>query len=270
MQAVSTSATAGYALSSGSLGQFPESARRALMQIGVPRRWRSGQTLVWADEIPDSAFLVLKGRVRIRVFGPQGDERIVAWIEQGMLGALAPVLAGVTLPWDFAADGPCELLHFGRRQLAELLERDAPTALAVARTLSIRLTLFLKTHMVQSFAPLSDRVWAALRRLAIWDKRASAGVRSGRIEITQADLAHVVGASRYRVGLELQRLEAAGHVALARGNIRVFERIPSGRLPNRPAADQVRVGRSPAAPASGASVPREISRASRRKVTTSD
>ncbi len=227
----SASASAWDALSTDSVGQFPEPARQALMRIGVPRRWRSGQTLVWAGEIPDSAFAVLKGRVRIRAFGPQGDEQIFAWIEQGMLGALAPVLAGVPLPWDFAADGPCELLHFERRRLAELLGRDAPTALAVARTLSSRLTLFMKMHMVQSFAPLSDRVWAALRRLANGEGAGHGGIRSGRLEITQADLARAVGASRYRVGLELQRLEAAGHVALARGSIRVFERVPPGRRP---------------------------------------
>lgn len=216
-----------------SFGQLPEPARRALMDIGIQRRWRDGQTLLWTGEVADSAFVVLKGRIRMRSFGPQGDEQIFAWIEPGMFGALASVLAGVAFPCDFVADGPCEVMHLERRRLSELLERDAPTALAVARMLGARLSLFMQMHMVQSFAPLSDRVWATLRRLARWQPAGGAGAgaarRAGRLEITQADLAHAVGASRYRVGLELKRLEAAGHVVLARGSILVFEAVRAKR-----------------------------------------
>ena len=55
---------------------------------------------------------------------------------------------------------------------------------------------------------------ATLRRLAR---------HTGTVVITQAELAHAVGGSRYRVGLELARLRAAGRIAVARGRITVLD-----------------------------------------------
>lgn len=206
-----------------SLRQLPREAREALLGIAVSRRWRNGQTLLWAGQRAGSAFVVARGRIRMRSFGPEGDEQIFGWIEPGTFGALASVLADVGFPCDFVADGPCEVLHLPRERLLELLARDAPTALALARMLSVRLSLFMEMHMVQSFAPLADRVWATIRRLARWST-AKDGLRTGTLAITQADLAHAVGASRYRVGLELQRLEASGRLERSRGRIVARER----------------------------------------------
>ena len=202
---------------------LPPKAREALLGIAVSRRWRNGQTLLWTGERAGSAFVVARGRIRMRSFGPEGDEQIFGWMEPGTFGALASVLGDARFPCDFVADGACEVLHLPRERLLELLARDAPTALALARMLSVRLSLFMEMHMVQSFAPLADRVWATIRRLARWSS-AKDGTRTGTLDITQADLAHAVGASRYRVGLELQRLAATGRLRLSRGRIVATER----------------------------------------------
>lgn len=205
------------------LNELPERAQQALKSIAVVRRWRSGQTLHWGGEVAASAFVVLKGRMRARTFGPNGDEQIVGWLEPGTFAGLSSVLAGALLPFDVIADGPCETMHLSRSRLLALLERDAPTSLALAQVLSARLGQFMEMHMLQAFAPLADRVWATLQRLSR-SQVPAADRDTPFIEITQADLAHAVGASRYRVGLELKRFEKDGRVKLERRRIFVLGR----------------------------------------------
>ena len=185
--------------------------------------WRSGQVLYRSGENAESAFVVLSGRVRIRTNAANGDEQILGWLKPGMFGALIPVLSGTPLLYDFVADGPCEARHFTPRRLLRLLENDAATTLAIARMQSLRLSRFLNGFTTQVSASLSDRVWAGLKRLALWQKEGSTD-QTGELAITQADLARAVGASRYRVGIELKKLQANGVVALGRGRITLLTR----------------------------------------------
>ncbi len=93
--------------------------------------------------------------------------------------------------------------------------------------LASRLNNVLEMYGTQSFESLTDKVWARLVQLA---RRSPQGSTSDVcIEVTQADLARSVGGSRYRVGLELNRLEARGVIALSRGQIKIMrEHIERG------------------------------------------
>lgn len=215
------------------LSSLPAHAQRALLEIGDIRRWRSGRMLLRAGQQPESVFVVTAGRVRIRTLATSGEEQILGWLEPGMFGGLVPVLAGAPIAYDFIADGPCEARHIAPRRLFALLERDAATTLAIARMQSLRLSRFLNGYITQVSSPLADRVWAAIRRLTHWQK--TTGVdRKGEIAITQADLARAVGASRFRVGLELKRLERSGVISLGRGKIVVLTRQRPARAPRDP------------------------------------
>jgi len=196
------------------IAALPEGARDDLLRIAVARRWRTGQALLRAGEVAGSAFLVTRGRVRLRAHSAEGREQTFGWIEPGMFGALAPALAGEPSPCDFVAEVPSEALHFDRRRLDALLQRDGRTALALVRLLSRRVNATMGMLTARAFSPLSDRIRATLRHLAR---------HTGTVVITQAELAHAVGGSRYRVGLELARLRAAGRIAVARGRITVLD-----------------------------------------------
>jgi len=201
---------------------LPEHAQEQFHRIGVLRSWRSGRTLLRAGEVATSAFVLEKGRIRVRQFGRDGDEQIVGWLGPGTLSALASVIGGVSLPFDLVADCACEVRHLDKAPLLALLERDARTSLAITRVVSARLARSMQRHLEGS-ASLADRVWSALWRLAQWQPSV-AGARIAVLEITQSDLAHTAGASRFRVGLELKRLEQEGRIKLARGRITVIDR----------------------------------------------
>lgn len=207
--------------------QLPPHAQEQFRRIGVLRSWRSGRTLLRAGELAHSAFVVEKGRLRVRRFGRDGNEQILGWLSPGTLSVLSSVIAGVSLPFDVVADGACEVMHLERAALLALLGRDAATSLAVARVLSLRLARSMQRQMEEVEGSLPDKVWSTLCRLAQWQP-SGAGARTAVLEMTQSDLAHVAGASRFRVGLELKRLEQGGCVRLARGRITVIDR-PSSR-----------------------------------------
>lgn len=210
----------------GDFAHWPASFQQSLRGIGVTRRWRDGQTLLRAGEIADSALLIVRGRVRCSTYSAEGNEQIVGWFKQGEIGALASVLADVPFPYDFIAEGPCEVMHFERKQLRGLLERDALAAMAITRLLSIRLCQVMDMLMIQSFATLAEKVWTTLERMA---RSESTQDETGAIpiSISHASLAHAVGGSRYRVGLELKKLAAAGRIQMGRGRISVLLRNSS-------------------------------------------
>ncbi len=204
------------------LDGLPEAARRALLGIVVRRSWGAGRTILWEGEVARSAFVVERGRVRMRTIDSEGEERILGWLPSGAIGAIASVIAGVGFPCDLVTDGPCELLHLERGRLLGLLERDPTTSLAIACLLGRRVAMLMNQRLVRTFSPLSERVWAMLQQLVRANMRAGSTTMK-QIPITQADLARAVGASRYRVGVELRRLRAARRIALERGVIRVLD-----------------------------------------------
>jgi len=132
-----------------------------------------------------------------------------------MIGALAPVIANQPFNFNIVADCQSEVLHIQRERLLEHLGRDPTTALAITMMLSSRLNNVLEMFGTQAFESLADKVWGRLVQLAMQSRQANTPTVC--IEVTQADLARSVGGSRYRVGLELNRLEAMGVIALSRG-----------------------------------------------------
>jgi len=198
---------------------LPEHSLRALREVGVLRKWRRGQVLHWAGDHAESILAVQKGLLRVCSHDSAGKENILAWLRPGMIGALAPVIANQPFNFNIVADGQSEVLHVQRERFLEHLGRDPATALAVTIMLSGRLNNVLEMFGTQAFESLADKVWARLVQLAIQSRQASNPTIC--IEVTQADLARSIGGSRYRVGLELNRLEAAGVIALSRGRILV-------------------------------------------------
>ncbi|WP_011295846.1 Crp/Fnr family transcriptional regulator [Cupriavidus necator] len=199
---------------------LPEESLRALRQVGVLRQWRRGQVLHWAGHHAESVLAVQKGLLRICSHDSAGKENILAWIEPGMIGALAPVIANQPFNFNIVADRQSEILHIRRDRLLEHLLHDSTAALAITLMLASRLNNVLEMFGTQSFESLTDKVWARLVQLARRSPQRSTS--DVCIEVTQADLARSVGGSRYRVGLELNRLEARGVIALSRGQIKIM------------------------------------------------
>lgn len=200
--------------------RVPVELSAALARIGVIRNWRRNQVLHWSGERLSAVLCVRQGRLRVRRIDSAGHEQILSWFDGGMLVAVAPVIVDQPFHFDIVADGPCKVLHASRTPFMQLLGRDASAASAIAVVLAERLSHLLESHVTQANDTLAERVWFRLNRLADQARRAPPG-DAPFIAVTQQELADAVGGSRYRVGLELQRLAERGLIALARGRIRI-------------------------------------------------
>lgn len=195
------------------LQDLPPEVGAALMALGVRRQWRRGQVVVHQGVTSGSLVVVLQGRMAAHLASPDGRDTLLRWLEEGELVGLPDVLAGLPVPVTIQALGPAQTLHVERHAFIQVLRAHPDGAIGVAELLSRRLGALFRFLEMSSTRPLSDRVAYALQRLA-----RSHGVLEAdggrRLSITQAELAMAAGASRQRVHLELQRLQATGRVRL--------------------------------------------------------
>jgi CRP-like cAMP-binding protein len=103
-----------------------------------------------------------------------------------------------------------------RADFVALLRRHPDGAIATAVLVSRRLGALFQFLERSQGRPLADRVTYALQRLARSQGQADAA-GALRLRITQAELADAAGASRQRVHLVLQQLQAQGRIRLGYG-----------------------------------------------------
>ncbi|OYU87829.1 MAG: hypothetical protein CFE45_24615 [Burkholderiales bacterium PBB5] len=195
------------------LQDLPPEVGAALMVLGARRQWRRGQVVVHQGVSSGTLVVVLQGRLAANLASPDGRDTLLRWLDEGELVGLPDVLAGLPVPVTVKAQGPAQTLHIERQDFIQVLRAHPEGAIGVAVLLSRRLGELFRYLELSSARPLSDRVAYALQRLA-----RSHGVLvpdgSLRLTITQAELAMAAGASRQRVHLELQRLQAEGRLRL--------------------------------------------------------
>jgi CRP/FNR family cyclic AMP-dependent transcriptional regulator len=200
------------------LQDLPPEVGTALMAMGARRQWRRGQVVLHQGVTSGSLVVVLQGRLAAHLVSPDGRDTLLRWLDEGELVGLPDVLAGLPVPVTIKALGPAQTLHVDRHDFIQALRAHPEGAIGVAVLLSRRLGELFRFLEMSSARPLADRVAYALQRLA-----RSHGVLETdgalRLRITQAELAMAAGASRQRVHLELQRLQAEGRLRLGYGTV---------------------------------------------------
>lgn len=198
------------------LQDLPPALAAALLQTGVQRSWRRGQSLMRQGTPCDSLLVGLQGRLAVTLGSADGRDTLLRWLDDGELVGLPAVLAGMAATVSIVAQGPARSLHVSRADFIALLRQHPDGAIAIAVLVSHRLgTLFQYVEHSQG-RTLADRVAFALQRLARSQGQPD-GAGGLRLKATQAEVAAAAGASRQRVHLVLQQLQAQGRIRLAYG-----------------------------------------------------
>ena len=220
---VNLAAAAGTHAAAGErLQDLPPALAQALLQTGVQRSWRRGQHVMRQGTPCDALVVGLQGRLAATLGSPDGRDTLLRWLDDGELVGLPAVLAGMPAPVSIVAQGPALSLHVPRAGFIDLLARHPDGAIAIAVLVSRRLGELFRYLELSQGRSLADRVGFALQRLA-----RSQGVADGaggvRLQATQADLANAAGASRQRVHLVLQALQAQGRIRLGYGSVTLLD-----------------------------------------------
>jgi CRP/FNR family transcriptional regulator len=202
-----------------SLSKLPHEIEARLGKALRPRAFSAGERIFFQGDPATAIYLVARGQVKITRVTPEGNECILCVRGEGTYFCPVPLLDnGSHLGTAVAmSDGSLLMVDRGKftelcRQSAELLAMVQGDCLAEIRRLLDRLESF-------AFRSVRERVAITLCN----ESRRCHSDDDGAVELqlTQQDLAALVGSTRESVARALKAMEHAGLVDLHRGRIRL-------------------------------------------------
>lgn len=187
------------------------------------RRFRRGEVIFHQGDVGDSLQIVSSGSVKIVLASAEGEEAIIATLQQGdFFGELA-LLDGAPRSTTATAIEATETLALPRERFIELLGEDPRISQALLHAVAGELRR-LTGHVEElHFLDLAGRLATRLARLA---REASPGA-DGRVDLnwpyTQSDLAAMIGGTRQSVNRLLSGLVDEGLLVVERDTLTVMD-----------------------------------------------
>jgi CRP/FNR family transcriptional regulator, cyclic AMP receptor protein len=193
-------------------GELDPAALSSLAERAVERSYKKGQLLVYQGDSGDSVFVIVEGLVKVMVTSEEGEEMVLVTLRPSdTFGELSLVDGG---PRSASAEAveATRVLIITRAILLELLEKHPSLTDSLLRSLGSlarRLTeqaadlVFLDIHgrMAKLLASMADQRGKQTEEGIVLD-----------LNLTQADLAAMVGGSRQSVNQTLRSFESRGYL----------------------------------------------------------
>lgn len=188
------------------------------------RRFRRGEVIFHAGDPGDALFIIVSGDVKISLPSETGDEAILATLRPGAVFGELALLDGAPRSATATALGPTETVVLPRDRFRELIANEAAVRDALLASIAGELRR-LTTHVEElHFLDITGRLAARLVRLAEEGGTSSPdGAIRLRTNLTQADLAAMVGCTRQSVNKLLGQFTDDGLVRLERDGIVVTD-----------------------------------------------
>lgn len=184
------------------------------------RRFAAGAIIFHEGDAGDGLHVLVEGRVRLTMLSGAGGEATLAVLSQGdPLGEMA-LFDGLPRSTTATAIEPTTTFMVSRDDFVAWLRDRPAAALALLETLSLRLRRTNETVTDLVFLDLPHRLAKELARLAI---AAEAAGKTARIQVTQGELASMLGVSRESVNKQLNQFAREGWIRLSRGAVTVLD-----------------------------------------------
>jgi len=188
------------------------------------RRFRRGEVIFHVGDPGDALFVIVSGEVKISLPSETGDEAILATLRPGdVFGELA-LLDGAPRSASASALTPAETVILPRERFRELIATETGVRDALLASIAGELRR-LTTHVEElHFLDITGRLAARLARLA---QESGTPLPDGslrlRTNLTQGDLAAMVGCTRQSVNKMLGQFTDDGLIRLERDAIVVTD-----------------------------------------------
>jgi CRP-like cAMP-binding protein len=188
------------------------------------RRFRRGEVIFHVGDPGDALFVILAGEVKISLPSETGDEAILATLRPGEFFGELALLDGAPRSASASALSATETVVMPRDRFRELIASEAPVRDALLAALATELRR-LTTHVEElHFLDITGRLAARLVRLAQdGGSTASDGSIRLRTNLTQTELAAMVGCTRQSVNKLLGQFTDDGLLRLERDGIVVTD-----------------------------------------------
>jgi CRP-like cAMP-binding protein len=190
---------------------------QALLQEAQIRRFRIGQTIFRRGDPGDGLYGVLAGRVAVSVESEAGKERIINTFGPGEFFGEIALLDGKGRTATAVARAPSELLFLARRAFLPFIEMRPKIAIRMIALLCERLRR--TTDLVEDSTFLSVATRLAKQLLALSKRAQGTAEPVDMVQVSQAELAQMIGVSREAVSKQLSLWRSAKVISLARGKI---------------------------------------------------
>jgi len=202
------------------LARLPRDDRQALASRARLRHYPAGTTIFGEGETGDSLHVVVEGLVRIAVTSGSGDEATVAVVGPGDCFGELSLLDGRPRSASAIASVATKTFVVTRETFVDWISERPAAALAILETLSLRLRKTDQALADMAFLDLTHRLAKQLLTLAaIHEIETALDGGTLKLNVTQGELASMLGVSRESVNKQLNVFARSGWVTTSRGAV---------------------------------------------------
>ena len=201
------------------LARLPDEDVSLLAARGRVKRFNAGATLFHEGDAGDSLYVVIDGRVRISRLSGSGAEATLAIVGKGDCVGEFALLDSRPRSATATAQTATRTFVVSRDDFRDWVRQRPEASLALLETLSLRLRRTDEAITDLMFLDLPHRLAKHLLTLA-----ASVEPQPGRrlrIQVTQGELASMLGVSRESVNKQLNQFARDGWITISRGAVTI-------------------------------------------------
>lgn len=160
-------------------------------------------------------YLVVSGSVEITATNARGDKFVLGLLRAGQITQLLRLLEDVSLRFDGYAREDSTIVHIPAALMEQILDAEPVLWRCIARLTLRRFAVSTQAQHGQALGSLRCRIAATLVNLACGYGELPLEADQAELQVTQSELADMLGVSRQTVSEELGRLKKEGLVARA-------------------------------------------------------
>jgi CRP-like cAMP-binding protein len=202
-------------LSAGQLAELARAARR--------HRYTSDQTVFYQGDPGDTFYVILSGQVKVSVTSAEGQEAILVVLDAGEGFGEFALLDDQPRSATIEATQNTEVLVLRKDDFRRLLRQMPDIAIGLLRVLTKRLRDTDQLVQDAAFLDVGDRL--AKKLLLLMESHGRAAPQGGvvlTVQLTQSELASMIGATRESVNKQLGAFRDQGLVAVDRQRITIL------------------------------------------------
>lgn len=203
----------------GFMSDASQGLRDMMARAAVEVSLSDGEILFEQGDIGDSLYAVTKGCIELSVLSREGRKLSLDVLRPGHLFGEIALFDPSTRTAGAAAIGETTLLRVANADLQRELENAPELAMDLVRMAGQRMRWMSKQLSEQVFLPIPSRLARKILHLTAHDEE-----NDPKLDMSQAELAEFVGATREAVSKTLSSWESRGYLKKRRGGMRILDR----------------------------------------------
>lgn len=203
---------------------LPNDELKALAQLANVQNFDRHEVLFYTDDSAPVLYVLLEGRVKVSLYGLNGDETILNVLGPGdLLGELALFEPGASRSATAETVEPSAVLALQRTAFLGFLRAHPESAIRMLGTLATHVRRLSQLVDDAYHLGLEERLAKRLLDLAALHGTTHGNVVDIAVPLTQSELAGMLGATRESVNKLLRWYSSKGLIEVSRNQIRILQ-----------------------------------------------